>query len=166
MKKGMSKKGLSDVVTTVLIILIAIAAVAVVGGIVLNQIKKGGDSINKASVCTDNVIEPISCKQTITGTSSVTNVGVMRKSGSLNLNVANTVSISLEATDGSMASKDLTSANFANAGSSASLAFSNAEFSATKTAKQARVSAVYTSLPGFPATETQTCVSQPITCTR
>ncbi len=155
MKSKMNNRGLSDVVTTVLIILIAIAAVAVVGGIVLNQIKKGGDSINKASVCTDNVIEPISCTQT--GANVV--VGATRTSGSLTLSPAGQVSVSVEATDGSIIPGTIST--LASAGSSSS---SSTIDMGTKTAKQVRISAVYTSLPGFPATETQTCTSQPISC--
>ncbi len=63
LKKGMSNSGLSDVVTTVLILLIAIAAVAVVGGIVLGQIAKTKQSIEDSQLCTElgNSIGPTKC---------------------------------------------------------------------------------------------------------
>ena len=81
--KQMNKRGLSDVVTTVLIILFAIVAVAVVGGIVLNQINKAGKNIDKASFCTENVVEPVTC----TSSSLQSIVGLKRNSGTDTLSV-------------------------------------------------------------------------------
>src|SRR3989338_4822291 len=83
--KQMNKKGLSDVVTTVLIILFAIVAVAVVGGIVMNQITKAGKNIDKASLCNENVIEPVTC--TSSATQSV--VGLKRNIGTASLSSVN-----------------------------------------------------------------------------
>ncbi|MEK6893616.1 MAG: hypothetical protein AABX07_05445 [Nanoarchaeota archaeon] len=56
-----NKRGLSDVVTTVLIILFSIIAVAIVGGIVLNQISKTGGKIEATTVCNEIDITPTKC---------------------------------------------------------------------------------------------------------
>ncbi len=56
-----NKKGMSDVVTTVLIILFAIIAVAIIGGIVINQISKTGGKISTSAVCSEIDITPKAC---------------------------------------------------------------------------------------------------------
>ncbi len=66
-----NKKGLSDVVTTVMIILFALIAVVIVGSIVLNQVQKGGQQINQQSACLTNRIEILSCT-TQTGAQGLT----------------------------------------------------------------------------------------------
>ena len=43
----MERKGISDIVTTVLIILLAIAAVVLIWGFISNSIKKGGEQIQE-----------------------------------------------------------------------------------------------------------------------
>src|SRR3989338_5833040 len=104
MKKGMNKRGLSDVVTTVLIILFAIVAVAVVGGIVLNQINKAGKNIDKASLCNENVIEPATC---ITSPLNST-VALKRNLGTAGLK---SVNLAFTKSDGSVATAPVSATN-------------------------------------------------------
>jgi flagellin-like protein len=59
-----NKKGLSDVVTTVLIILFAVVAVAVIGAIVLNQVKGAGGKIDSATMCAEFEVTPVKCSNT------------------------------------------------------------------------------------------------------
>ncbi|MDP3882114.1 MAG: LamG domain-containing protein [Nanoarchaeota archaeon] len=98
-----NKKGLSDVVTTVLIILFAIVAVAVVGGIVMNQINKAGKNIDKAQVCTSNKISPISCVQD----GSNVLVGYQYKSKSSDVSGTSSITASFESGDGSITSASI-----------------------------------------------------------
>jgi hypothetical protein len=79
MKMINNKKGLSDVVTTVLIILIGLAAVAAIGAMVINQINKLGTKVDKDSICRENVVDPISCTK-VAGTNTL-NVAYTRVSG-------------------------------------------------------------------------------------
>ncbi len=146
----MSKKGLSDVVTTVLIILIAIAAVAVVGGIVLNQINKAGDSVELKQVCIDNKVIPVSCKQN--GASAV--VGYQYASSSNDVSALTSLSVSVESTKGS-----ITSVSPATTGFSSGSAASTTVTQVVGPAKHARVSAVFRS-----GNKDATCVSEPVNC--
>ncbi len=59
------KRGLSDVVTTVLIILFAIVAVAIIGGVVINQVNKAGTKISQTTACSDISVEPTRCSNDI-----------------------------------------------------------------------------------------------------
>ena len=56
----MKKRGLSDVVTTVLLVLVSLAAVAIIVGVVLPQLRSGLKSVNTAA-CIGFEIQPISC---------------------------------------------------------------------------------------------------------
>ena len=56
-----NKKGLSDVVSTVLIILLVLAAVGIIGSIVLKQIKGTGSKIETTLGCQDIVLTPVKC---------------------------------------------------------------------------------------------------------
>ena len=56
-----NKKAVSDVVSTVLIILLVVAAVAIIGAIVLNTVNKGGGSVNSAVACQALDIHPTRC---------------------------------------------------------------------------------------------------------
>ncbi len=56
-----NKRGLSDVVTTVLIILFAIVAVTIVGGVVINQINKAGSKVESLTTCNALELEPVKC---------------------------------------------------------------------------------------------------------
>jgi hypothetical protein len=57
----MNKRGLSDVVTTVLIILFAVVAVAVIGGVIMNQVRGAGGKINNAALCQDLKLDAVRC---------------------------------------------------------------------------------------------------------
>ena len=46
-----SKRGVSDIVTTVLIILLVLAAVSIVGNIIMKNLQKGGEQIEKSTDC-------------------------------------------------------------------------------------------------------------------
>ena len=61
MKDMVNKKGLSDVVSTVLIILLVLAAVGIIGSIVLKQIKGTGSKIETTLGCQDIVLTPVKC---------------------------------------------------------------------------------------------------------
>lgn len=63
------KKGLSDIVTTVLIILLVAVAVAAVWAFVSPSLKGTGTQFTKTQTCISNVVEPIECKGTVSGTS-------------------------------------------------------------------------------------------------
>ena len=73
--KRVNRKGLSDVVTTLLIILVAVAAVAIIGTIVLNQVQKGGSQIQATANCQQVDIYPIACSGT------ADHVNVTRRAG-------------------------------------------------------------------------------------
>lgn len=61
-----NKKGLSDVITTVLIILLVLAAVAIIASFALPAIRKGASQIN--SDCLTQQLIPTVCKVTSTTT--------------------------------------------------------------------------------------------------
>src|SRR3989344_3745134 len=65
-----NRKGLSDVVTTVLIILLVVAAVAVLWNFLQPFLLKTGSSIQKGQTCIDNKIEPIACTKIPGGTAA------------------------------------------------------------------------------------------------
>lgn len=56
-----NKKGLSDVVSTVLIILLVLAAVGIIGAIVLRNVGNSGKQIDAATVCASNTVIVTSC---------------------------------------------------------------------------------------------------------
>ncbi len=62
-----NKKAVSDVITTVLIILLVLAAVAIIGGILLKNIGQAGGKIETSTGCVELDIEPVGCYGTQTG---------------------------------------------------------------------------------------------------
>ena len=56
-----NKKGLSDVIATVLIILLAIAAIVIVWGFISNWLGKAGNNLSNQADCLDVDVKPISC---------------------------------------------------------------------------------------------------------
>ena len=56
-----NKKGLSEVVSNVLIILVVIGAVALIAGVVINIVQTGTESTASASACLTTKFEVISC---------------------------------------------------------------------------------------------------------
>jgi hypothetical protein len=71
MEHRIKKRALSDVVTTVLIILVAIVAVGIIGVVVKNFVTQGASQINTAAQCNALVLTPISCAWSGTGTAIV-----------------------------------------------------------------------------------------------
>ena len=63
-----NKKGLSDVVTTVLIILLVLAAVAAVWAFINNLISQGGSAVEAQGQCIGLKIEPAVCNINNVGT--------------------------------------------------------------------------------------------------
>ena len=104
-----NKRGLSDVVTTLLIILVAVAAVAIIGTIVLNQVQKGGSQITVQQQCQQISFEPVKCTFPATSSSSA-RVNVQRK-GSLSSGLSLTkVQALILYADGAVRNYDLTNA--------------------------------------------------------
>lgn len=56
-----NRKGLSDVIATVLIILLAIAAIVIVWGFISNWLGSAGDNLGNQASCLDVDVKPISC---------------------------------------------------------------------------------------------------------
>lgn len=76
---NMKKRGLSDVVTTVLIILLVLAAVAIIWGYLGNTLNKAGSQITSACLTLD--LKAVSCKSSATEA----NISYQRNSGEGNL---------------------------------------------------------------------------------
>ncbi len=74
------RRGLSDVVTTVLIILLVLAAVAIIWGYLRGALEQSGSQISSACLTLD--LKAVSCAASATG---VTNVTYSRNSGEGNL---------------------------------------------------------------------------------
>ncbi len=56
-----NKRGLSDVVSTVLIILIIVAAIGIIGTIVLRNVGDTGSKVESATLCLELDVEPTRC---------------------------------------------------------------------------------------------------------
>jgi|SRR3989344_822831 len=88
MRKLMSKmnrRGLSDVITTVLIILLVLAAVVLIWTFIRRPITQGGESIELQSECFKVELEPTGCVVTdLNGTKNAA-VNVQWKSGNTDL---------------------------------------------------------------------------------
>ena len=126
-----NKKGLSDVVTTVLIILFAVVAVAVIGAIVLNQVKGTGGKIDSATMCADFKIDAVKCYN---GTLvSDTNVSILRGSGGSSFTVSEVYAIVEKADGTTEKSADLKS-NFQTAQSSKAVTISTVKIMNAKKA--------------------------------
>ena len=59
-----NKKGMSEVVSNVLIVLVVIGAVALIAGVVINIVQTGTESTASASACLTTKFEVISCDGT------------------------------------------------------------------------------------------------------
>lgn len=58
----MNKKGLSDIITTILIILLALAAIVLIWGFIRRPIEQGGQQIEKSSDCLALNLKPTACQ--------------------------------------------------------------------------------------------------------
>ena len=66
-----NKKGVSDIVTTVLMVLLVLAAVVIVGRIIFDNLQKGGQVIEKSTDCLNVEVTPLLCKDAGNGTYTV-----------------------------------------------------------------------------------------------
>lgn len=80
-----NKKGLSEVVTIVLIILIVVGVVAAIWLFIKPALTSTGSGLTKAQVCTSNVVEPISCVVNSIGQGNSGNSVVRRTSTNIAL---------------------------------------------------------------------------------
>ena len=62
-----NKKGVSDVISTVLIILLELAAVGIVGAIVLRSVGQSSQQIDTGTVCASTLIEVSACSDGTAG---------------------------------------------------------------------------------------------------
>jgi Tfp pilus assembly protein FimT len=69
-----NRKGLSDVVTTVLIILLVLAAVALIWGFLMPFFRGSGNQITSATSCLNLQMEVASCKNVSSGTNENYNI--------------------------------------------------------------------------------------------
>jgi len=79
---NMKKRGVSGVVTTVLIILIALAAVGIIAGYLIPMLKTSGSEIS--AVCYNVDVEPVKCSKNTPLPGNVT-VNVKRNTGDAEL---------------------------------------------------------------------------------
>lgn len=80
-----NKKGMSDVVTTVLIVLLSLIAVTLVWTFLSPLILKSGADITRSQACMSVNLEVTGCKINSTGTQGVYNVTVKRSAGAASL---------------------------------------------------------------------------------
>ncbi|MBI5804390.1 hypothetical protein HY450_04040 [Candidatus Pacearchaeota archaeon] len=71
-----NKKGLSDIIATVLIVLLALAAVAVVWSFIQPAIKNTGGSIDLQTKCLNTEVKPTAC--TVTGGTGTVNIQLVK----------------------------------------------------------------------------------------
>lgn len=116
-----NRKGLSDVVSTVLIILLAVAAVSVIWFVIRPMLQNSGDEVQKGAICLSNKVEPLSCVKVVNATSFGYNVAY-RASLSEEGIVLNKTNVNLIFEDGS--SVTVTGVGEMNSGDSTSIAIS------------------------------------------
>ena len=68
-----NKKGLSDVVTTVLIILLAVAAVSAIWLLIKPLIDNSANAVEKSQVCYANKVDVTSCNSVANGAAATRN---------------------------------------------------------------------------------------------
>ena len=77
-----NRKGLSEIVMTVLILLIVVALVSALVIFVKPMISSSGSGLNKAQYCTSTVFEPVSCEYSSKNPNNKLNVYVTVRRGS------------------------------------------------------------------------------------
>src|SRR3989344_1618641 len=87
-----NKKAVSDVVSTVLIILLVVAAIAIIGAIVLNTVNKAGPKVDTAVACQSLDIKPNACVYD-TSDGRVTSASFVRGSGGSDVTVSKVTAI-------------------------------------------------------------------------
>ena len=97
-----SKRGLSDVVTTVLIILLVVASVVTIWAFIQPTLKNAGSSVQKGTVCLTNSIEPVSCKQvTYPDGGKITTVSYRRQTDDSMVKDVSSITLNAQMEDGS-----------------------------------------------------------------
>lgn len=100
-----NKRGVSDVITTVLIILLVLAAVAIIGGILLRNIGDAGSKIETSTGCIELDLQPVSCSGIVSATSAGVGAGVLVQRGSRGSNLQiSKINAVVEKGDGTTAS--------------------------------------------------------------
>ncbi len=82
-----NKKAVSDVITTVLIILLVLAAVAIIGGILLRNIGEAGSKIGTSQGCIELDVQPVSCSGLANTVPANVGVRVLAQRGSRGSNL-------------------------------------------------------------------------------
>lgn len=142
--KMYNKKALSDVVTIVLIILLALAAVGIIWSFIRPTIERSGTGIDLAAECFKTEVAPTSCVNTTLTTATVT---VQLKKGE----PSNVIAV-LEFTDGSTLVNQTTKPNILE---TKPLTFT---WTGNRIVKSAKAAAVISSTEG----ESATCDPSPI----
>jgi hypothetical protein len=152
MEHRIKKRALSDVVTTVLIILVAIVAVGIIGVVVNKFVHQGVDQINTATQCNALVLTPVSCK----GTTGTPTVVYNRGSGAVSLTGVKLIVTYDDGTSGVEPAATPVAGELESKSQAVTIAVP-----ATKAAKSFAVAGVVTASDG----STQNCQpSQPVAC--
>lgn len=101
----MDKKGLSEVVTTVLLVLLALGAILLVWFLVKGQITQGSTQVTVTKGCIDVEMEAVSCTYNATAVSAAYKRGNMELSNGL---VLSKVSLVFQNPDSTTTKKDTT----------------------------------------------------------
>ena len=149
-----NNKGLSDVISTVLIILLVLAAVGIIGAVVLRSVGQSGQQVTTGTVCSASLIDVSACNYTApTGTlPQLTKVDVRRITTAGY--VPTTITAIVEDTTGANAAVSAPLVGSLSAdGATTTTWFSAA---AGVTTRRAKITVVYNN--GV------SCTSQPVTC--
>lgn len=148
------KRGLSDVVSTVLIILLVVAAVAAVWVFIQPTLKNAGDAVEKGTVCLTSTVEPIACVAGVAVSENTPYTISYTRETDEKVDSLSSVRMTLELDDGSVVSGN-GNANLANGGSATST------LNAGGSAKQVSITSEFNLADG----QKQTCTSIAFTCT-
>jgi len=151
-----NKKGLSDVVTTVLIILLVVAAVSLVWVFIVPMIKNTGGAVNRGQTCFTNSVEPVTCK----GSAAAGYVVSCNRKTDEKVNTLKSVKIALELIDGSVYN-GMNSTLAVNMTNGATVSDRNTTAVLTN-AKQVTITTEYNLVDG----QVATCTSSALTCTQ
>ena len=87
-----NKKGLSDVVTTVLIILLAVAAVSAIWLLIKPLLESSGNTIQKSQICLSNQVDVVSCSAQKNADNTIDNHTIAYKISSVDTNQVKSIS--------------------------------------------------------------------------
>jgi len=95
----MQKKGVSEVITTILFVLLSITAVVIVGAFIRTQLSGTTSQAGLSKACLDLNLEAVSCKYTVNGTNYNSSVNYRRSGQKLDFEFRS-VSLIFELLDG------------------------------------------------------------------